>query len=137
MVRPKKYWSQDTNLRMNENDDRDLGELCRRLRSLLQEDSPCGGLLQVSWPRILLASLRLCLQAVTKLEKLSVTLAEENMLRTSSPLLRTLASPSPSPHLVEALVESPLYEKVNCRVRLIIDSGPGSWDGQVIRHAKM
>ena len=74
---------------------------------------------------------------MTKLEKLSVTLAEENMLRTSSPLLRTLTSPSPSPHLVEALVESPLYEKVNCRVRLIIDSGPGSWDGQVIRHAKM
>ena len=74
---------------------------------------------------------------MTKLEKLSVTLAEENMLRTSSPMLRTLASPSSSPHLVEALVESPLYEKVNCRVRLIIDSGPGSWDGQVKRCAKM
>ena len=122
---------------MNDSDDRDLGELCRRLRSLLQEDSPRGGLLQVTWPRLSLASLRLCLQAVTKLEKLSVTLAEEDMLRTSSPLFRTLTSPSHSPHLVEALVESPLYEKVNCRVRLIIDSGPGSWDGQVIRHAKM
>ena len=70
---------------------------------------------------------------MTKLEKLSVTLAEENMLRTSSPIPRT----SPSPHLVEALVESPLYEKVNCRVRLIIDSGPGSWDGQVKRCANV
>ena len=28
-------------------DGRDLGELCRRLRSLLQEDTPGGGLLQV------------------------------------------------------------------------------------------
>ena len=74
---------------------------------------------------------------MTKLEKLSVTLAEGNMLRTSSPILRTLASPCPSAFLVKALVESPLYEKVNCRVRLIIDSGPSSWDGQVISHAKM
>ena len=74
------------------------------------------------------------LQAVTKLEKLSVTLAEENVLRTSSPILRSL---SPSfPHLVvEALVESPLYERVNCRVRLLIDSGLSSWDGQVKRFA--
>ena len=70
-------------------------------------------------------------QAVTKLEKLSVTLAEENVIRTSSPILRSLSSPSP--HLVEALVESPLYERVNCRVRLLIDSGPSSWDGQVKR----
>ena len=70
------------------------------------------------------------LQAVTKLEKLSVTLAEENVLRTSSPILRSLSSPYP--HLVvEALVESPLYERVNCRVRLLIDSGLSSWDGQV------
>ena len=70
---------------------------------------------------------------MTKLEKLSVTLAEENALRTSSPL-RSLSSPSPC-HLVEALVESPLYEKVNCRVRLLVDSGPSSWDGQVKRLA--
>ena len=70
---------------------------------------------------------------MTKLEKLSVTLAEENVLRTSSPILRSLSSPSP--HLVEALVESPLYERVNCRVRLLVDSGPSSWDGQVKRFA--
>ena len=70
---------------------------------------------------------------MTKLEKLSVTLAEENVLRTSSPILRSLSSPSP--HLVEALVESPLYEMVNCRVRLLVDSGPSSWDGQVKRFA--
>ena len=74
------------------------------------------------------------LQAVAKLEKLSVTLAEENVLRTSSPILRSLSSPYP--HLVaEALVESPLYERVNCRVRLLIDSGLSSWDGQVKRFA--
>ena len=76
-------------------------------------------------------TLEICSQAVTKLEKLSVTLAEENIIRTSSPILRSLSSPSP--HLVEALVESPLYERVNCRVRLLIDSGPSSWDGQVKR----
>ena len=68
---------------------------------------------------------------MTKLEKLSVTLAEENVLHNSSPILRSLSSPSP--HLVEALVESPLYERVNCRVRLLVDSGPSSWDGQVKR----
>ena len=72
---------------------------------------------------------------MTKLEKLSVTLAEENSLRTSSPL-RSLSSPSPC-HLVEALVESPLYEKVNCRVRLLVHSGPSSWDGQVKRLADL
>ena len=33
--------------RMEDGEDRDLGELCRRLRSLLQEDTPGGGLLQV------------------------------------------------------------------------------------------
>ena len=70
---------------------------------------------------------------MTKLEKLSVTLAEGNALRTSSPL-HSLSSPSPC-HLVEALVESPLYERVNCRVRLLVDSGPSSWDGQVKRLA--
>ena len=70
---------------------------------------------------------------MTKLEKLSVTLAEENALRTSSPILRSLSSPSP--HLVEALVESPLYERVICRVRLLVDSGPSSWDGQAKRFA--
>ena len=61
-------------------------------------------------------------------------MAEENVLRTSSPILRSLSSPYP--HLVvEALVESPLYERVNCRVRLLIDSGLCSWDGQVKRFA--
>ena len=37
--------------------------------------------------------------------------------------------------MVEALVESPLYERVNCRVRLLVDSGPSSWDGQVKKFA--
>ena len=70
------------------------------------------------------------MQAVTKLEKLSVTLSEENFLRTSSPILRSLSYPSPP--LVEALVESPLYERVNCRVRLLVDCGSSSWDGRVL-----
>jgi len=106
------YCESSAHSRMDDGDDRDLGELCRRLRTLLQEDTPVGGLLQ----------------AVTKLEKLSVTLSEENFLRTSSPILRSLSSPSPPQ--VEALVESPLYERVNCRVRLLVDCGSSSWDGQ-------